>query len=59
MFGAIGMGEAMYWMEQNERDRKQREREQYDISKMRGPMIEADFDWTAPIPGRQMVDGDL
>jgi hypothetical protein len=25
----------------------------------RGPMIEADIDWRAPVPFRTMVEGDL
>lgn len=35
------------------------ERLRYDLRMRRGPMIEADIDWRAPNPKREMRDGDL
>jgi hypothetical protein len=38
---------------------KRMERLYYDVSLIRGPMIEADLDWRAPQERRAMVEGDL
>jgi hypothetical protein len=39
--------------------REQSERLAYDYSTMRGPMVERDIDWTAPLAYRPMQEGDL
>jgi hypothetical protein len=35
------------------------DRDLYDINHMRGPMVDRDIDWTAPLPNRPMEEGDL
>jgi hypothetical protein len=45
-------------LEWREAERKM-DRDLYEMMHWRGPMIERDIDWTAPLPNRPMEEGDL